>query len=304
LHDNDTDICLLTAVPPHANIFAHPQFINIAAGNYRLQSNSPAIDSGTTGPNIPDVDIEGTTRPQGSGIDMGAYEAIRYQLFLPGVANPPVIPSDNFIIENRPFGQGYSFYSGDIHTWLSTTDGWGFAPQGPSNVEFYRWNGTSWNLYQTLPSGGPNFSGTGLEMISPTDGWAVGSTIARQSGDSWVVYGSPVTESLNAISMVSANDGWIVGEAGTILHWDGLAWTAVASPTSENIWDIEMLQSDHGWAVGGNGTILRWNGSVWSLVTSPVSASFGELDMIGINEGWIPYYQSETATYGVLHIAP
>lgn len=389
-HTNDTDICLATAAPPHANIFADPQFVNPAAGNYQLLSGSPAIDSGTTGPNVPNVDIEGNTRPQGSGVDMGAYEATRYALFLPVTVKPVPVPSDNFTIVNRTFGQGYSAYSGDVHAWLSNSDGWGFAPQDPDNVTFYRWNGTEWTSFQTLPSGGWYFFGTDLKMLSTSegwavaprsgegpstffrwdgaqwienasisagitaidfrdsndgwavgyppyccgslffhwdgsswtqqvylqlnwpvsdialvdngDGWAVGSTIARQSGSNWVVYGSPVTESLNALSMVSADDGWIVGDAGTILRWDGATWTAVTSPTTEDLRDIEMVQTNHGWAVGKNGTILRWNGSVWSQVSSPVTANFGELDMVGVNEGWIPYYHSATSTSGVLHI--
>lgn len=309
-------------------------------------------------------------------------------IFLPVILKPTLPPSDNFTVENLQSGISYS---GDIHAWLSAADGWGFAPQSPTDVGFYRWNGTSWSLHQTLPSGGWYFLGTGLQMVSATDGWAVaprtgdggpstffhwdgsqwtevqsgigatitamdfrssndgwaagnvsccgakffhwdgtswtegdylqlnwpatdidllsngegwavGTTIARKSGNSWAVYGSPTSESLNAINMVSANDGWIVGNAGTILHWDGAAWTAVSSPTTENLRDIEMLQSDHGWAVGENGTILRWNGSDWSLVVSPVNANFYELDMVGINEGWIPYYDSATSTYGLLHI--
>ena len=87
-YNNDTDICGDTTVPPHANIFADPLFEDAAGGNYRLQSGSPAVDSGTGGPGVPGVDIEGTSRPQGSGVDMGAYEAVSYQVFLPVVIKP------------------------------------------------------------------------------------------------------------------------------------------------------------------------------------------------------------------------
>lgn len=397
VHNNDVvghdpDDCGAEIVSQSDNINADPQFVNPSAGNYQLQVGSPALDSGMSGPNIPAVDIHGTNRPQGSGVDMGAFEAVFQQVFLPMVIKPSIVPPNNFIVENRTLGQSYSSFGGDVHTWLSATDGWGFAPQDPTDVTFFRWNGTKWNSFQTLPSGGQYCYGADLQMLSATDGWAltqrdctygpstffhwngsqwsevqsgidagiwamdfrsandgwavgyasgccgakffhwdgvswtektylvsqwpntdialvgnndgwaVGATIARQSGDSWVVYGSPVAESLRAISMVTANDGWIVGEAGTILHWDGAAWTPVSSPTTEELWDIEMLQDNHGWAVGDNGVILRWNGVAWSLVTSPVSSDFRDLDMVAINEGWIPYRISETSTYGVLHI--
>lgn len=45
------------------------------AGNYNLQSSSPAIDVGTAFDSIT-VDISGTTRPQGSDPDIGCFEFI------------------------------------------------------------------------------------------------------------------------------------------------------------------------------------------------------------------------------------
>lgn len=55
------------------NIAADPNFINPAAGDFSLESGSPCIDAGTaTG--APATDIRGVIRPQGTGVDMGAYE--------------------------------------------------------------------------------------------------------------------------------------------------------------------------------------------------------------------------------------
>jgi hypothetical protein len=52
---------------------ADPKFVNATADDYRLQTGSPAINAGTaTG--APAADFLGITRPQGSGIDIGAYE--------------------------------------------------------------------------------------------------------------------------------------------------------------------------------------------------------------------------------------
>jgi hypothetical protein len=48
-------------------------FADAAAGNLALRTGAPAIDTGEpTG--APDVDIAGTSRPQGAAIDIGAYE--------------------------------------------------------------------------------------------------------------------------------------------------------------------------------------------------------------------------------------
>jgi parallel beta-helix repeat protein len=49
-------------------------FVNVAADDYHLKSGSPAIDAGIAVPEVTD-DLEGRTRPQGAGYDIGAYES-------------------------------------------------------------------------------------------------------------------------------------------------------------------------------------------------------------------------------------
>lgn len=70
-----------------SNIIANPLFVNAAAGDFRLQNTSPAIDTGrSTAADGVTHDIDGVTRPQdgnglgkgstgdGSDYDIGAYE--------------------------------------------------------------------------------------------------------------------------------------------------------------------------------------------------------------------------------------
>jgi parallel beta-helix repeat protein len=52
-----------------------PKFVNAAAGDYRLQSTSPAINAGTTSIAVSGVDLDGHPRVVGSTVDMGAYES-------------------------------------------------------------------------------------------------------------------------------------------------------------------------------------------------------------------------------------
>ena len=50
-----------------------PSFVNAGTGDYRLNSGSPCLDTGTnTG--APAEDIRGVTRPVSGTCDMGAYE--------------------------------------------------------------------------------------------------------------------------------------------------------------------------------------------------------------------------------------
>ncbi len=55
------------------NIDSDPIFVDPENGDFRLQADSPCIDTGTLD-GAPDTDIRGTHRPVGDGVDMGAYE--------------------------------------------------------------------------------------------------------------------------------------------------------------------------------------------------------------------------------------
>lgn len=51
-----------------------PIFANTSTRDYHLQSDSPAINVGTTASGTVDIDLDGTSRPLSAGWDMGCYE--------------------------------------------------------------------------------------------------------------------------------------------------------------------------------------------------------------------------------------
>lgn len=55
------------------SISANPQFVDYTAGNYQLKSTSPAVNRGSA-KYAPVADLNGVARPQGSAVDVGAYE--------------------------------------------------------------------------------------------------------------------------------------------------------------------------------------------------------------------------------------
>ena len=62
----------------------------------------------------------------------------------------------------------------------------------------------------------------------------------------------------------SAADIWVVGDGGTILHWDGSTWSPAASPTATDLRGAWVAPTTEAWAVGPANTIIRWDGTSWS----------------------------------------
>ena len=56
------------------NITNEPMFVNLAAGDFRLQPNSPCVDTGINNYVMGATDFDGAPRIRGSAVDMGAYE--------------------------------------------------------------------------------------------------------------------------------------------------------------------------------------------------------------------------------------
>jgi hypothetical protein len=120
--------------------------------------------------------------------------------------------------------------------------------------------------------------------------------------------------SLYAVSAVSANDVWAVGDKGQnnysdatlIEHWNGCGWVDVASPSPGESYHalrgVTAISSDDVWAVGSfqnigsHQTLMEhWDGTNWSVVPSP---NYGTLDndltaisAVSANDLWaVGYY--------------
>jgi hypothetical protein len=95
--------------------------------------------------------------------------------------------------------------------------------------------------------------------------------------------------------MVSATNGWAVGNYGVILRWNGSTWSSISSPTTRNLHTVHMVSASSGWAVGGDyfggsGIILRWNGSSWSVVPLPTTPELLDVWMLSALDGWAVGY--------------
>jgi photosystem II stability/assembly factor-like uncharacterized protein len=74
------------------------------------------------------------------------------------------------------------------------------------------------------------------------------------------------TANLNAVSGVSDDAVWVVGDHGTIGHWDGTKLLWEKSGTQSNLRGVWTLDTDHAFAVGDGGTILERKAGSWQQV--------------------------------------
>jgi predicted membrane protein len=202
---------------------------------------------------------------------------------------------------------------------VDSTDGWAVG----SAATKIRWNGTSWNFVddpitylEEFPNGNVvemtlNKPLESVDMISSTDGWAVGwrGTIIHWNGTSWNLVDSPEIfeyRTIWSVDMFSPTDGWAVGDGGRIIHWDGTSWENVTSPNTKHLFSVDMINSIDGWAVGSDGCIIHWNVTSWKNMTSPTTAWLNSIDIISSSDGWIVgvdgniYHWHEEVTSSIL----
>jgi photosystem II stability/assembly factor-like uncharacterized protein len=114
---------------------------------------------------------------------------------------------------------------------------------------------------------------------------------AQTAPEAWTRQASGTSNDLNGVSFPNANEGWVVGVRGTILHTSdgGATWSLQPSGTTARLTRVQFLNSGVGWAVGGNGTILRTRsgGSDWAVQSSGTTATLRGLCFVTTAEGWI-----------------
>src|SRR3990172_13295412 len=70
----------------------------------------------------------------------------------------------------------------------------------------------------------------------------------------WYEQSSGTTSNLNSVHFEDANNGWAVGDSGTILLTTngGTDWTPILSGTTNDFNDICFTDANNGWAVAGD----------------------------------------------------
>jgi hypothetical protein len=203
---------------------------------------------------------------------------------------------------------------------VSATDGWAVGnvlAAGPANQRwaFLRWNNptvNTWNRYTVTTAGANAQNLNSVSMISATDGWAVGNRLGaavnqwvflrwnNPTANTWNRYtvNTPgaAAQNLNSVSMLSATDGWAVGNrlGAATNQWVFLRWNNPTANTwnrytvttagvgAQDLQEVACIHANDCWAIGNAGARLHWNGSTWEAVTTPaVTNNLFGLGLIG-----------------------
>lgn len=202
------------------------------------------------------------------------------------------------------------------------------------------WDGTAW---QRVPLPAVHGATTQLSSVSGTatgDVWAVGSSFDQQTcltigyvlhwdGSSWSMVRAPARSAAAGrlqtfepadVVALSADDAWLVGEAGTdrgrmlalTEHWNGHAWKVVADPSGPQLtWlnSVSGTASDDVWAVGARvsdigRTLVQHNDATgWSQARSADPSAHDYLlgvDATDPHTAWAVGFEGESGGTGLV----
>lgn len=177
----------------------------------------------------------------------------------------------------------------------------GALPEDGLLVE--HWDGLAWTTTPATPPYGGSILNA-VTAVSPTELWAVGSTVKplggvssrplveHYDGAAWtpLVLRTPTpkaTSDLVAVSASSAKDVWAVGSTyrdmnstvqSLIEHYDGKTWRRVrdSHTSAPELAGVAAVSRRDAWAVGRflahgryHALIEHWNGSAWHEVSIP-----------------------------------
>ena len=117
---------------------------------------------------------------------------------------------------------------------------------------------SSWRLPAGLTQGVPMaIHGDGTYFWSVGTNGRIDRIVADGGGYGINSYNVASNADLEGIFMVSPTDGWAVGSGGRIFRFNGTSWQSVPSPATTGLRDVVMTSPTSGWVVGSSGTILK-----------------------------------------------
>ena len=182
---------------------------------------------------------------------------------------------------------------------------------------------------------------TKVQMVSPTEGWAIGRTrvpvgietttlgvLLHYHDGQWTIVGQEFLTPLEQLAFVSPTDGWVIGDddpQGTgalVLHYDGTTWTQIHDPAfgsvllttisvsgSADLWAAGMVTHGVGFDGNARSILLHYDGVRWTIHEMPTGEATGRITAIALSSptaGWAvgTLYPPASASGGTLPNSP
>ncbi len=114
---------------------------------------------------------------------------------------------------------------------------------------------------------------------------------AVQSVGTWNPQTSGTTQNLRGFYATDFQNGWAVGDNGTILRTSdgGTVWSAQTSGVTTHLNAVRFADAQTGWVVGQAGTIRKTTdgGSSWNAQASGTTADLKSIYFINAQTGWV-----------------
>lgn len=195
-------------------------------------------------------------------------------------------------IKNRTYERLYSLH------FIDSDKGWIAGNKG--TILYTTDGGKNWNIEKNSIKSNIY----GIYFIDKNRGWIVGEKgliFYTENGGitpwykhliggskTWKKQDSGITTALYDVHFTDENNGWIVGEFGTILYTKdgGNIWKK--KDTLRGLLAINFPDKEKGWAVGEMGTILHTDdgGNTWNSQDSGTKAYLTDLHFINQKNGW------------------
>jgi len=114
--------------------------------------------------------------------------------------------------------------------------------------------------------------------------------ITQISFAQWYRQNSGITVTLYSVQFLDANNGFAVGDSGTIIFTNdgGTTWQKQRSRTVNRLEDIFFSDKKHGWAVSDPGSILHTsNGGIDWIIQRPALSEPASVFFVDSLRGWI-----------------
>ncbi len=111
-------------------------------------------------------------------------------------------------------------------------------------------------------------------------------SLSACSPPEWVRANAGASVTFDAVHGTGPNDVWVVGDLGTIAHFDGTAWKVAPPITSIHLRAVAAVSTTDAWAFGDDGIALRWNGQAWARVDMGTTNDIVAAVALGPNDVW------------------